>query len=134
MWYQKEITISANTTEANAAETKLHVVRGVIHNVWVHFPAGCAGLARVQILEGLHQIAPTNTGQSFKGDGTDINYREHYELTNFPSWITIKTWNTDDTYDHTIVVGLGILKKEVLLPAFSREGILYALKSLFTKR
>lgn len=134
MWYQREITIPKNTTEINRTKTSIHAIKGIIHRVYIHFPAGCKGLARVRILEGKHQIAPSNAQESFKGDDTDLSYKEYYELTNFPTWITIETWNLDTAYNHTIVVGLGVLKKEILLPAFSREGILYALKSMFVKR
>ena len=130
MIYTASIETSANTTEANATKTELKITDGVIHEVSVYFPPGCAGLVYCQIFEGGHQFVPSTEGQFLRGDGILIDSKEFYEIDTAPRWITIKTWNLDESYDHTIEVMIKQLPKYVLLPVGAYEGVISALKSL----
>jgi len=130
MIYTASIQTSANTTEANAKKTELKVTDGVIHEVSVYFPSGCAGLVYCQIFEGGHQFVPSTEGQFLRGDGILIDSKEFYEIDTAPRWITVKTWNLDDTYAHTIEVFIKQLPKYAILPAGAYEGVIGALKSL----
>ena len=130
MIYTASIETSANTSEANATKTELKVTDGVIHEVSVYFPPGCAGLVYCQIFEGGHQFVPSTEGQFLRGDGILIDSKEFYEIDDAPRWITIKTWNLDDTYDHTIEVFIKQLPRWAILPAGAYEGVIGALKNL----
>ena len=46
MLYSKQVNLSAGATEATATKTYFKVNKGVISNMWITFPAGCAGLVK----------------------------------------------------------------------------------------
>ena len=130
MIYTASILTSANTTETSAKKTELKVTDGVIHEVSVYFPPGCAGLVYCQIYEGGHQFVPSTEGMFLRGDDILIDSKEFYEISDAPRWITIKTWNLDESYDHTIEVMIKQLPKYAILPAGAYEGVMSALKAL----
>jgi len=118
MFYVEEIKIPANTSEKNAIKRTFKVTKGVIHRVEVHFPPGCAALAKVQIFRFTHQIFPTTRGTYFASDNETIKFRDHYEIRVAPAELTIKAWNEDDTYDHTVRVRIGIIPKRIAEPQY----------------
>jgi len=126
MIYSFAISTPANTPKATPVETNLKLTAGIIHQIDILFPTGCAGLAYIAINDGLHQVWPTNPDESFHTDGETISFKEFYELKSSPHILTVFSYNLDDTYDHDIIVRLGILKeseiKGVWLP-WSEETI-----------
>ena len=116
MYYDVSFTIPANTAEATPEELRVKLTHGVIHRVEIGFPAGCAGLAHLQIREGGHQAWPTNPDGSFNTDDYTIPIDDYYELFEEPYTLTLTGWNLDDTYDHTLEVRIGVLPKELLVP------------------
>jgi len=116
MIYAFSDTVPANTPKANKRRTVMKLGRGIIHDLEVEFPPGCAALAHCTINEGGHQIWPTNEEESFHSDGWVIKFREHYELKNPPYELGLWTWNEDDTYEHTITVRIGLLEKKYVMP------------------
>jgi len=133
MLHSKHITIPANTTEANATKTRFKVNQGVIYRVWINFPPGCAGLARLRIFHEGHPFLPVDDDAYINGNDYVYEYPVMYEIKEAPEEITIEAWNLDDTYDHTLDVQFLIIPKEWVLPVGSYEGIIAALKSLFVR-
>lgn len=133
MFYVKEISTAANTTEFNAIETDRRVWAGVIHHVEVHFPPGCAGLLHVTIWHGGHQIYPSEELQDFSADGETIKFPDFYELVPGDNLIRIKTWNEDDTYAHKIRVRIGVLPKDFLYPEYVFKDIANSLRWLLRR-
>ncbi len=131
MLYSVSITTNANTTEVNAKVTSLKLTDGVIHEVGIYFPPGCAGLVYCQIYDGGHQFVPSTQGQFLRGDGMLIKSREFYEIATSPRFIDIKTWNLDDAYDHTIEIYISLLPKFVLLPEIMLMQSINSLGRLF---
>lgn len=111
-FYVKEVETSADSTN----EVKFKVWSGVIHQVSVMFPPGCASLLKVSIWHGGHQIYPSTELQYFAGDGETIPFRDHYKLHVGLNQITIKTKNEDTQYSHACRVRLGILPGWLLDP------------------
>lgn len=132
--YSLDITTDANTAEASKKLTQMKVNDGVIHKIDIVFPPGCAGLVKMQMLDGGHQFVSSTEGQYLSGDSETINIPEFYEIEGGTRNITIKTWNLDDTYPHTIQVRIYILPKNVLLPVGAYEGIIASMKALFVDR
>ena len=130
MLYSKQITISANTSQANASKSYFKVNKGVISNVWITFPAGCAGLVKLRIYHEGHPFLPVNADNYLRGDNYTFQFPVMYEITEEPMILTVEAWNEDDTYDHTIDILFLILPKNVVLPVGATEGILESLKSL----
>ncbi len=109
MFYDFAITVSANTAKAAPTTQELKLTHGVIHRVEVEFPAGCAGLVHCGLLQGIHQLWPTNPDGSFASDDYVIAIYEDYELATEPYVVKFVGWNLDDTYDHTVTVRIGVL-------------------------
>lgn len=131
-FFLKSVTTAANTARADAVVTKLLLAPGVIHRVDVRIPPGCAGLLHCHVNHGIYQISPTRDGD-WHGDDERISYNEHYDLSGGPYEVTIHTWNLDETYEHEIIVGVGVLSSWVLLPLTIANKISNGFKSLIGK-
>ncbi len=114
MFYVENITTAAKTTKLNRQTTRAKFTVGIIHQVEIMFPAGCAGYVHCTIYLGGHQIYPTNPSGDFDGDRETIKFKDYYILKAGESTLTIYTWNLDQKYDHTIRVRIGLLKEDVL--------------------
>lgn len=130
MLYSKQITISADTTQANSSKSYFKVNRGVISNMWITFPAGCAGLVKLRIYHEGHPFVPVNADNYLRGDNVTFQFPVMFEITEEPMLLTVEAWNEDETYSHTIDIMFLILPKSVVLPVGATEGILESLKSL----
>jgi len=116
MRYSASVTIPANTTESDPHEEYLEVCFGTISQVFVLFPPGCAGLAHLQIFYQTRQIFPTTPGGSFTGDDTQYEFSERWPIYESPHELLLRAWNTDDTYEHTIIAEVSVLAPEILVP------------------
>jgi len=116
MIYRFSIKTPKNTPEKNKIKTDLKLTAGVIHQVDIQFPPGPEALLHVQIHHGLYQVWPSNPEESFASDAVTITFREFYDFTETPYVLSVYTWNEDDTYDHEVIIRLGILPKEALDP------------------
>lgn len=115
MIYSFSVSTPANTAEADRQKTDLKVARGVVHQIDVVFPTGCAGLLYVAINYGLYQVWPSNPDEYFHTDGETISFREHWELIFSPYRLSLFTYNLDTTYAHSVIIRLGILPRKYIL-------------------
>ncbi len=102
MLYKFEVEIPSGTTEVAPKETTVNLVSGIVDQVMIEFPAGCAGLVGARILQGLFQLWPLTSGEWFVTDNFTIVFPEHQVLKPGEERLRIETYNTDDTYDHTL--------------------------------
>jgi len=103
-----ELEVPAGTPET-APETKTIQLRhGVITFWWVGFPPGCAGLAHVAIYHYEHRIIPRDEKESLYWDGYVFEIPDSYKFTEEPYEVEVRAWNEDDSYSHTIVVGVAL--------------------------
>jgi len=130
MLYSKQITLSSGKTEATATKTYFKVNKGVISNVWITFPPGCAGLVKLRIYSEGHPFLPVNQDNYLRGDNLTFQFPVMFEILEEPMLLTVEAWNEDDTYSHTIDILFLILPKSLVLPVGATEGILESLKSL----
>ena len=108
MIYCVSITTLKGGSEAQAVETKLVVTSGLLFVFEVDFPAGCCGLAHLQMFDGLYQVFPASPGESFHGDNITLKFDDLYFKQNPPFEFTVKTWNEDENWDHTLQVRVGM--------------------------
>ena len=134
MLHAKHIDLTHGKTEADATYTQFQVNQGVIYRLWVHFPPGCASLVKVRIYHQGHPFLPVEEDAYIEGDSYTYEFPIMFEITEPPELITIKAWNTDDTYDHSIDVSFLIIPKEWVQPVGAYEGVIAALKSIFVRR
>ena len=130
MLYSKQIKFLAGKTEATSSKSYFKVSKGVISNVWVTFPTGCAGLVKLRIYHQGHPFLPVNADNYLRGNNYTFQFPVMFEITEEPMLLTVEGWNEDESHDHTIDVLFLILPKALVLPVGATEGILESLKSL----
>jgi hypothetical protein len=109
--YVSNIEIPKNTLKTDYISDYLWLQHGTIHKIDLVFPAGCAGLAGLRIVQGIHQIFPSNSGQWFIGDDINITFPENYLLYTPPYYLELQAYNLDDLYSHTLIVRIGLLRQ-----------------------
>lgn len=123
MYYEKRLAIPANTPASAPATETLPIHPGVVNQVDVVFPSGCAGLAHFQVHLWNTQLWPSNVNSDFSGDGVHISFTEDFEVVDLPFELTLIGWNLDDTYQHTVTLRVQITpKQQTLRYALERLG------------
>ncbi len=112
MIYLHELTIPAQTSKASAVTAEVSVVEGVITEVNILFPLGCKGLVGVQVKDWQHIVWPTNPDLWLIADGETIHWSDDYELSGNPHTLTVRGYNEDDSYPHTIYFRFVVMEKE----------------------
>jgi len=110
MHYSFNLTIPPNTTELEPETLTCHLTYGTISKVSVAFPPGPKALAHLVILHQEHQVWPTNPDESYAWDNHVIEFESEYDLNTAPYDIKLVGWNNDDTYEHTVTVGINVLR------------------------
>jgi len=115
MIYRFSIVTPANTPRTSPQKTVLKLDRGLIYRIQFRFPPGPAALLHIYIRRGLRQIWPINPEEAFATDDELIDFEEYYPLTERPYQLEAYTWNEDDTYDHEVIVRIGLERRKFLV-------------------
>lgn len=113
MDYVFVLTIPANTLITAPVSTSLRIPQGEIVELRLDFPTGSAGLANVRLFATALQIYPSNLGGYYRGDGVVYLIRDRYPLKEVLQEVKLEGYNEDDTYSHTITVGLTVIPREL---------------------
>lgn len=116
MIYRFGIPTTTDDTKASPKKTILPLTKGIVHQLDVVFPPGCAGTLHVIIRDALHQVWPTNPDENFAADGQVITFKEHYDLEEEPYELQAYTWLEDASHPHSCIIRLGILPRRILTP------------------
>lgn len=116
MFYVFSYTPTADDTEADPYILEMHLTAGVIHQVDVLFQDGCNHEEFVKILNGNHQVWPSNRDENLRGNATVVSFREFYELSPGNSLLTAHIWTTLTPDFYEILIQIGVLPKAVLQP------------------
>jgi len=108
--YSIDISKYPAWTESAPQVTHLLLNSGNIHQLDIEFPSGCGNRVGVRFKRGGFQIWPSNSNEWFKGDGSFISFKENYPMTYEPYIIQVETCNYDSSYDHTVVIRIGLLR------------------------
>lgn len=121
MLYEYALTILAQTAESAPETLDAPLAPGTVARVDVQFPRGCVGLAHVQVWRSEHQVWPTNVDGNISAEGLVVSWPEDYDLVDEPYGMTLRGWNDDDSYAHTITFRFALLplsaKEEGRAPA-----------------
>jgi len=127
MIYSATITIPANTAQVDANRTLLRVTKGLLWRIEMEFPPGCSGLAYAQIFDGAYQVLPATPREGLHGDAAIIGFDDLYMKASEPFEFIIKTWNIDETWDHTVQIRLGMASSELFMsryiPSLTMENL-----------
>lgn len=124
MLYKYGVTIPANRQEATPYIETLKVSKGILHDLDVVMPRGCMAMVDFRLFYHEHQIYPSNPDEGFKSEGEAISMHDHLPILTAPFEIVAKGWSPDTSYNHTIIVRMGILPKYILLPLEGLSGML----------
>lgn len=131
MDFKFAVTTNQNTTKISAAKTTLKLCAGTITKVWLFHPEGCHGLAYASIWIGGHQLYPTNPDAGYHGNDVPMEFEDNYELVT-PAELTLKTWNLDDTYPHTLYLRITVLRGTIDAATQALLDALAIIKALLT--
>lgn len=118
MIYTANITTPKNTAQTALKRTVLRVTKGLVYRVEFHFPPGPSSLVGLAVFDGLYQAWPSSLGVFFATDDETVEFDDMYLKEAAPFQFDIMTYNTDDTYDHTVAVRIGLVSKDVFLARF----------------
>jgi len=102
--FRYSFTVPANTLAADPVELTCELTHGVITGTWVGFPRGCAAMVNVRILQGLHQVWPTNPDEALAWDNYVFQTDVPYEMYQPPYQLVIRADSPGTCYDHEIMV------------------------------
>jgi len=118
MIFAHELFLPKNGTPATAKFETMKITRGLIYRVEFQFPPGCAGLAHLIVYDGGHQLWPASPGLNFHLDGPVVAFDDLYFKLAAPYELVVWGYNTDDTYDHTVYIRLGLADSDAFMAAF----------------
>jgi len=117
MFYRYSLTVPAETPVTAPVAKTMYLCHGIIHQVEIAFPPGCAALVHVAIFRFEHQAWPTNSDETFAWDDYNVVIRqEHFGLTSRPYTLSLRAWSEDQAYPHTIACRIGIKAPELHRP------------------
>lgn len=114
--YFRKLTIPANTPENKPVGIDIEVEGEVLSEIAYLIPPGWCALAHFALFYGIEQIYPEELGTWITGDNV---FRVVPLKWNMPEWrtkISIRGWNEDDTYEHSVFVWLLTATKEEARP------------------
>jgi len=133
MIYRSTIITPKNTIEGSPKETELHVASGLVYFLEIHFPSGSEGLLHAQVFDGNYQVWPTAPGESFIGDDIYLRYDDLYIKEEQPLIFKILTWNIDDMYEHKVIVGVGLVSKDIFMARFLPSMMYKEFEAVYTR-
>ena len=116
MQFAYPITILPSTTEAAPKREITKVCYGVLKQVSVYFPWGCAGAVGIRIIHYEHQLYPTNSDQWFTGNEIEIKFSCEYLILQGWNDFKVEGYNECDFYPHTPIITLNVLPPSYLWP------------------
>jgi len=90
----------------NPLKVRKGIRPGKIVGIHIYFPPGCAGLVGVQIYHRETILCPTDSGEWVVGDDVLWPWKIEWPIYGAGNYIGIRVYNDDDTYEHTIGIGL----------------------------
>jgi len=114
--YFAKLTIPANTPADNPAIVEVEVEGDVLAELAYLIPPGWTALAHFAVFYGIKQIYPVEAGTWVTGDNLYRPVALRWHLPESPAKLTIKGYNQDDTYPHTVYLWLLTKPEEEALP------------------
>jgi hypothetical protein len=97
-----EVTSPCNTLITEPSSESLRLPPCYLQEIYLDFPAGCAGLVGVYFSYQSTQIIPANRGNYYKGNGILIPIKSNIPIQEEDYTLTMFAYNLDDTYPHTV--------------------------------
>jgi len=118
MIYGGKINTTANTSIAEALETRIQAVKGFIHHISLYFPPGPSGLVGVRASISSFQFFPRTHSEWFIADNVHFSFDESMFIDNPSAEITVDTYNLDTEYDHDIYIWFGVVLEDTFIARY----------------
>ena len=82
------------------------------------------GLVHVQVWRSEHQVWPTNVDGSIAGENANVAWLEDVDLADEPYALTLRGWNDDDSFPHTVTFRFALLPLSVKAEIRASAGLL----------
>lgn len=116
MFFERHITVPANTLETSPLITEMEMKIGVIH-YFEAIPWGYAiDMLKCRVERGLHSIFPTNGSPYISFNGIPVAGRVNYKIDGPPTTLRIISWNDSTLYPHSFTMRLWLLPEDILAP------------------
>jgi len=113
------ITTPKDTASTASQETVVKLTKGLIYKFEIFFPPGPSGLVGVSICQADMQLYPRQRDEWFLGDNITVQFDDTYFLSSPPWELRLKTYNIDDTFDHTVQVRIGLMTEMEYLARYA---------------
>ena len=114
MHYSFDLAIPAQTLEVNKISLVCPVNYGILREVEIFFPWGCAGLVHVQIHRFQRQIFPSNPDSNYCDNDYHLKFEEYYPILELPYDLVVKGWNLDDYFNHIITFRCSVINPKAI--------------------
>uniref|UniRef100_A0A6H1ZYQ6 Uncharacterized protein n=1 Tax=viral metagenome TaxID=1070528 RepID=A0A6H1ZYQ6_9ZZZZ len=112
MDYNVTLAVPKATPATAPAEVVVELAPGLIVEVRVGFPDGCADYVHAVILRGIHQVWPTNPDGNYSWNDYTYVFQESYVVDDEPLELRVLGWNDDTRNLHTVTLGFNMLPLE----------------------
>jgi len=127
MLYVKNITVPKNTSKDSPYTVEITIHHYMIRKISVYFPRGIHGNVGVSFWYGEDQFFPFKEYDWVSGDNETVEGSVYFSPGYYPFNITIKAYNLDDDYDHSISIRIEAVDEEVA----KWEQAIYRLVKMF---
>lgn len=100
------LTIPKSTLQSTYLSYTMPLPIAKIDRLWIEYPKGCSGLVGFQLWRGVDQIFPLPAGNWLRSDGYTFSFAFTHWVDKEPYNVELRGYNLDDTYNHTIWIGL----------------------------
>jgi len=114
--YHANITVPAGTPKENPVTKTLIIEDEIVTKIAVTFPWGCNGLVYLSIFYGNYQLFPKPEGEALHDSGTRVVANVYWEVPERRTPLVIKAWAPKTRYDHTLMVDIEAVPKEIGTP------------------
>jgi len=114
--YFTKLKIPAKTPVDAPTEKDVELEGEVLDRLAYLIPPGWAALAHFSVFYGIKQIYPAEKDTWVTGDNLFRDVPIRWRLPESPCILTVKGYNEDDTYDHTVYLWLLTKPEEEVWP------------------
>lgn len=116
MHFALDKTFSSSGDSATIESQELEVVPGILHNLIIHFPAGCLYLVYARLVQNVQQVYPTNQDAFYCFEDYTLSVGGFLELKDGETLLKLEGYNEDTEHNHTIRASFSVDPPEILWP------------------
>ena len=109
MYQFYQLTVPPSSVSSEVQVLDINIGKVYLDFIDVGFPHGCFGLVHMAIYYNDVRIVPLNRDTDLSYDGFTVRIPVGVEIDDEPYLIRCMAYSDDDTYYHTISIGLGYM-------------------------